>query len=197
MDYMVELSNIAKNNGGIFETKTATSYGISKMMLSKLCKQKEIVRVARGQYILSDDIEDELLALSNRSEKIVFSHETALFLHGLSDRTPFENSFTVPSTYTASAAIRHNHKTYYIKPDLFDLGKTEIMTARGNMVPAYDIDRTICDIVRSRNKIGTETFLFSLKQYAASPKKDLNKLSIYAKKLHVETIIRQYMEVLL
>lgn len=77
------------------------------------------------------------------------------------------------------------------------MGKTILKTPAGNDVPAYDLERTICDVIRSRNKIGTETFLAALKMYAASPKKDLNKLNVYAKKLRVANVLRQYLEVLL
>ena len=86
---------------------------------------------------------------------------------------------------------------YYIKPELFELGKTELKTPAGNLVPCYDLERTICDVIRSRNKLGTETFLAALKLYAANPKKDLNKLNSYAKKMRVANVLRQYLEVLL
>ena len=96
-----------------------------------------------------------------------------------------------------SAAIKAECKVYYIKPELFLLGKTTLRTPSGNDVAAYDLERTICDVIRSRNKIGTETFLAALKLYAASPKKDLNKLNTYAKKMRISNILRQYLEVLL
>ena len=86
---------------------------------------------------------------------------------------------------------------YYIKPELFELGKTVVQTPAGNPVPCYDLERTICDVIRSRNKLGTETFLAALKLYAATPKKDLNKLNSYAKKMRVSNVLRQYLEVLL
>lgn len=197
MDYIVELNNIAKNNGGIIETKIAAKHGISKAMLHKLCKENKIQRIVRGQYVLPDDIQDELLSISKRSEKIVFSHETALFLHGISDRTPFEHTVTAPSGCIPSTSIKSECKVYYIKQELFSLGKILLNTPAGNSVPVYDMERTICDIIRSRNKVGTETYLSALKMYAASPKKDLNKLNTYAKQMRVEKLIRQYLEVLL
>ena len=197
MDYIAELTAIAREHGGIIETKIAAERGISKAMLYKLCRNNRLYRVVQGQYILPNDMQDELLAINNRSERIVFSHETALFLHGISDRTPFEHTITVPSDYTPSASIKAECKIYYIKPELFDLGKTTLKTPAGNDVPAYDLERTICDVIRSRNKLGTETFLAALKLYAASPKKDLNKLSAYAKQMRVANVLRQYLEVLL
>ena len=197
MDYMTELTAIAQEHGGIIETKIAATHGISKAMLYKLCRENKIHRVVQGQYILPDDMQDELLSISRRSNQIIFSHETALFLHGISDRTPFEHTITVPSDYSASAAVKNECKVYYIKEELFDLGRTILSTPAGNKVPAYDLERTICDMIRSRNRVGTETFLATLKLYAASPKKDLNKLYSYAKKMRVGNVLRQYLEVLL
>lgn len=197
MDYMNELASIAKEHGGIIETRNAIAQGVSKAMLSKLCKAEKIHRVAQGQYILPDEMQDELLSISKRTERIIFSHETALFLHGISDRTPFEHTVTVPSDYTPSVVIKAACKIYYIKPELFELGKTVLRTPSGNEVPAYDLERTICDCIRSRNKLGTETFLAALKLYAANPQKDLNKLNTYAKKMRVANVLRQYLEVLL
>ena len=197
MNFMEELAAIAKDHGGIIDTKTAAEHGISKAMLYKLCKNEKIHRIVKGQYILPDELEDELLSISKRSDRIIFSHETALFLHGISDRTPFEHTITVPSDRPPSASIKAECKIYYIKPDLFDLGKSTMPTPAGNMVPVYDLERTICDVIRSRNKLGTETFLAALKMYAANPKKNLNKLNEYAKQLRVANVLRQYLEVLL
>ena len=197
MDYMSELAAIANSHGGIIETKVAAEHGVSKAMLYKLCKQEKIHRIVNGQYILPDDMQDELLLISRRSDNVIFSHETALFLHGISDRTPFEHTITVPSDYAPSAAVKAECKVYYIKPELFEMGRTILITPAGNEVPAYDLERTICDVIRSRNKLGTETFLAALKLYAANPKKDLNKLNIYAKQMRVSNVLRQYLEVLL
>ena len=197
MDTMAELTAIAQEHGGLIETKIAVAHGISKAMLSKLYKENRLHRIAQGQYILPDDMQDELLSISKRSKQIIYSHETALFLHGISDRTPFEHTITVPSDYTPSVAIKSECKVYYIKPELFALGRTTLKTPAGNDVPAYDLERTICDVIRSRNKLGTETFLSALKLYAANPKKDLNKLNSYAKKMRVANVLRQYLEVLL
>ena len=197
MDYITELAAIASEHGGIIEAKIAAQHGISKAMLYKLCKEEKIHRIVKGQYILPDDMQDELLSISKRSDKIIFSHETALFLHRISDRTPFEHTITAPSGCIPSAAIKSECKVYYIKPELFDLGRTILQTPAGNNVQAYDLERTICDVIRSRNKVGTETFLASLKMYAASPKKNLNKLNTYAKQMRVDKVLRQYLEVLL
>lgn len=197
MDFLKELTAIAEKNGGIIENKTALESGISRAMLSKLYSTGVIHRISRGQYVLADEMQDELLSLSRRSRYIIFSHETALFLHGISDRTPFEHTVTIPSDRVLANSLQEECKVYYIKRELFELGKTTLPTPAGNLVPAYDLERTICDAVRSRNRIGTETFLAALKAYAANPKKDLNRLNTYAKQMRLGNVIRNYLEVLL
>ncbi len=197
MDVVRELALLAEAHGGIIETKVAERHDISRTMLFALHKKEKLRRIAQGQYIFPDDIQDELLSLSRRSKKIVFSHETALFLHGFSDRTPFEHTITIPSAAVVSPEIRAECKVYYIKPELFELGKTVLKTTQGNKVPAYDLERTVCDLIRSRSRVGTETFLHALKLYASSPAKDLHRLYGYAKQLHVANVLRRYLEVLL
>lgn len=191
------LRSLFDQESKIITTKAAEAAGISRAMLSKLCKAGTIQRISQGQYMLVDDMPDELLSISLRTENLVFSHETALFLHGISDRTPFVHSITTPANRVPSPALREECKVYYIKPEMFDLGRTKMTTPFGNQVPCYDLERTVCDIIRSRNKMGTETFLAALKQYAASPKKDLNRLNFYAKKMSLTNVVRQYLEVLL
>ena len=197
MDRVKILRALAAENGGIIHNQAASVCGIPRQTLAKLCADGVLQRVSRGQYIFSDDIQDDLLAIGNRSAHLIFSHETALFLHGISDRTPFEHTVTVPSDRVPSRRIAAGCKVYYIKPELFTLGETRLTTPMGNQVRAYDLERTICDIVRSRNKVGTETFLAALKAYAASPKKDLNRLNDYARQLRVAGVVRKYLEVLL
>lgn len=197
MDHISILKAVASQNGGIISTKAAEAGGVSRAMLSILNKQGKIQRIAQGQYILAKDIQDDLLSIDIRSDSLVFSHETALWLHGISDRTPFVHSITVPTGKMPSKAIRDECKIYYIKPELFEIGRTTLQTPCGNTVSAYDLERTICDCVRSRNKMGSETFLAALKTYAARKDKNLNLLYDYATKLRIAGVLRQYLEVLL
>lgn len=197
MNFVEELKSMAESNGGIIETDVAAKRGISRAMLSKLYKKNIIQRITRGQYCFPDELPDELLSISLRSDSIVFSHETALFLHGISDRTPFEHSITVPTGFIPSVSLQKTCKIYSVKPELLSLGKTNLLTPFGNNVSGYDLERTVCDIIRSRSRVGSETFLAALKMYAASPQKDLNRLNTYAKKMKISGIVKKYLEVLL
>ena len=191
------LNEIANKNNGLILTKTAVESGITRANLSRLCKIGKLTRIASGQYILPENLNDEMLSLQMRSKLIIFSHESALFLNKISDRVPFEHTVTIPSSKTFSRSISEECKIYYIKDELHELGKVQLHTTIGNLVWAYDIDRTVCDIIRSRSRIADETFLSALKMYATSPHKNLSNLSLYASKIGILRQIRKYLEVLL
>lgn len=197
MNSLEILREISNEKNGLIQTKDAIARGVTRSNLSKLCKSGKITRIVNGQYILNDELNDEMLSLQIRSKLIIFSHESALFLNGISERTPFEHTVTIPTSKTLSRSIDEQCKIYYIKDELWELGKTQMPTTMGNLVWTYDMDRTICDIIRSRRRIADETFISSLKQYAISPKKNLAKLSLYADKMGVLQQVRKYLEVLL
>ena len=74
---------------------------------------------------------------------------------------------------------------------------TTAQTPFGHDVPVYDMERTICDVLRSRRHIEMQTFQGALKTYARRGDKDLRTLLRYAKMFRVEKILRQYLGVLL
>jgi len=73
----------------------------------------------------------------------------------------------------------------------------EKKTTFGNNVRCYNMERTICDFLRSRNRCDEETLISAVKNYAVSKDKNLSVLSEYAKRLRVEKSLKHYLEVLL
>ena len=140
-------------------------------------------------------VADELYFISRRQPRFVFSHLTALFLHGLADRTPFRHCATVSSDTTVSRWMRSRVKCFYISPALYDVGRTEVNTQFGNKVPCYDVERTICDIINSRSRMDEESVIAALRNYAANRRKDLARLGEYAARLGMEEKVRRTLEV--
>lgn len=189
--------NEMKKNNNIITTAHAMEIGISKALLSKYAKQGLVERVRQGVYIIPNSIHDDMFTLVLRSDNIILSHESALFLLGLSDRTPFEHSVTIPTNTSLSRTLKNECKCYYIAPELHQIGLIEVKTTFGNTVRCYNAERTICDLIRSRNRLDEETVLSSIKNYMAFKDKDLNRLSQYAALFHVDKKIKTYLEVLL
>lgn len=186
-----------KNNNNMITTAQAVELGFTRSLLSWYVKKGVLERGRRGVYILSDSIHDDMYTLMLRSDKIIFSHDTALFLNGLSERTPFIHSVTIPSNTKLSNLLREECVCYYIKPELHQVGVIKKKNTLGNEVRCYNAERTICDLLRSRNRLDQETVISAIKNYAVSSDKDLNLLAVYASQFGVDKILKKYMEVLL
>lgn len=192
-----QLDLLFKQNYGIVKTAQVLEHGIAKHTLYAYATKNGIEQVAHGIYISPDAWTDTMYILHLRCAQGVFSHESALFLHNLTDREPSEYSVTVKTGYNPASLKADGVKVYTIKKELHDVGVIEMNTPFGHTVPAYDAERTICDIIRSRSGIEMQTFQDALKQYTAWKEKDLRKLMHYAQMFKVEKILRQYLEVLL
>jgi predicted transcriptional regulator of viral defense system len=181
----------------MFAASQAVEAGLHRQELVNFVKLGVLERAERGVYVSPGGLDDVLFWMQQRAEKIVYSHETALFLHRMTDRIPIRYSITVPSSYKASKALKKFCKIYYIKQNLIDLGKTEQSSGMGHTIVTYDIERTLCDVIRSRNKIDGQIVIEALKQYSQSSNKDLHRLYKYAGKLGIDKILHRYLEVLL
>ncbi|WP_425057941.1 hypothetical protein SCACP_25160 [Sporomusa carbonis] len=192
-----EILQEMKKNNNVITTSQVLQLGYSKALLTKYVKAGLLERSGHGVYILPDAVNDDMYALMLRSSKIIFSHDTALFLNGLSERTPFRHTVTIPSDSALPASIKDECTCFYIKPELHRLGMIEKKTTFGNTVRCYNMERTICDFLRSRNRCDEETVISAVKNYVVSKGKNLNLLADYAKRLRVEKALKRYMEVLL
>ena len=190
------LQEIKKNNNMI-TTSQVLRLGFSKTILTKYVKAGLLERSGHGVYTLPDSVVDDMYLLMLHSDKIIFSHDSALFLNGLSERTPFKHTVTIPSDSALPKSIKDECICFYIKPELHNLGKIEKKTTFGNIVRCYNKERTVCDLLRSRNRSDEETVIAAIKNYVASTDRDLNVLSSYAERLKVDKELKKYLEVLL
>ena len=191
------LDNLVENGNGYLCTSQVVDAGVSKPTLAEYVSQRKMERVAQGVYLAEDAWPDELYLLCLSNSRIVFSHETALMLHDLMEREPKTTSVTVKAGYNASHLRRKGIRVYQVKPDVYDLGIVDVQTSFGNTVRAYDMDRTICDILRFKDTMDVQVFQYAMKEYMASTHKNLNHLMEYAKRLRIESVMRTYTEVML
>ncbi len=176
----------------------AREHGISKFKFYKYICDNHLEQVSHGVYTAPDQWVDELYLLHRRCPNAVFSHDEAFYYHGLTDREPIKHTLTIYSGYNAHRLTADGScKIYTIKKDLLEVGKTMVTDYSGNPIPIYNLERTVCDLVRSRNSIEIQEFNSVLKAYIARKDKNLNVLMEYAAMFRVQNILRRYMEVLL
>jgi len=189
-------SVLVKNNGTV-TTAQANYAGISNERLRLLVKSGELERVSFGVYISPDEFVDKMYAIQLRRPRIIYSHETALFLHDLTDRDPIKYTVTVPTGYNATRLKEDGLKVFAIKRELHNVGVTRLSTMFGHMVVVYGLERTICDCLRSRNQMDIAVVTDAIKRYTRRKEKNLNTLMQMAETFSVTKPLRSYMEVLL
>lgn len=192
-----KILEILKKNNGVITTSEVTEAGISRGSLKHLVETGILERAARGVYQLADVWDDEMYHLQVRYKKGIFSGETALYLHDLTDRTPMRFQMTFPNSYNLTNVKNENIKCNRVIKKLYDMGSVDIKTPTGNLVRAYNMERTLCDIIRTQSNTDIQIVSEAFKRYAKRNDKNIPLLSEYAKKLRVEAKLRSYMEVLL
>ncbi len=197
MNQFEKLDLLMEKYGGTIQTFQVIENGISKPTFYAYVKERGLEQASHGIYVLPDVWTDTMYLLHLRCSQAVFSHETALFFHDLTDREPLKYTVTVRTGYNPSRLQEDGFQVYTVKKDLHDVGVMDMQTPFGHSVPVYDMERTICDLLRSRRNIEIQTFQDALKQYARRKDKNLRMLMKYATLFHVEKILRPYLEVLL
>ncbi len=192
-----KILDYAKENNGYITTKETESLEINSTFLSNLVNDKKLERVGTGIYKLPEYPIDNFYILSKSSKNMCYSHATALYLHSMSDRIPLVYDITVPYNYSGNLLKEKNVSLRYVNDDIFDLGMVDIKTINGLTVKCYDLERTICDIIKDKKNMDKEIYSKGLKEYAKSKNKDILKLIKYAKKLDIEEEVLELMEVLL
>jgi len=188
---------IAQNNNGVITTSMVVEAGISRGILKYLVDKGRLEKSERGVYILPEVLDDEIYNLQNRFKRGIFSHETALYLWDLTDRTPNNYDMTFPSSYNLTNPKHENIKCTQCKKEWYYLGLDVVNTPSGNEVYTYNIERTLCDILRSNHNSDIQIVSESFKRYVARKDKNLSRLSEYAKIFNLEEKIQSYLEVLL
>lgn len=197
MNINAAIREALEENDNMITTTQIRSMGYSRQLLTKYVKAGILERCRHGVYMLPETVHDDMYTLMMRSDDIIFSHDTALFLNGLSERTPFQHTVTLPSNKRLPRSLEDECVCFYVKPELHHVGVIECKTTFGHVVRCYNPERTICDFLRSRSRCDEEMVIDAIKKYAAYEKKDLNLLSLYAAQFRVTREARRYMEVLL
>lgn len=197
MNQFEQLDQLMKEHGGTIQTAQVVEAGISKPAFYAYVKENGLEQAAHGVYVSPDAWTDAMYLLHLRCRQAVFSHETALFFHDLTDREPVKYSVTVKTGYNPSRLREDGFQVYTVKKELHEVGVTTMETPFGHPVLVYDMERTVCDLLRSRRNVEMQVFQDALKQYARRKDKNLRTLMQYAALFHVEKMLRQYLEVLL
>ncbi len=181
---------------GSITVARVTEAGLHRSVLQEFVKSGEIYRFGRGLYVQNNAWEDDFCLLQRKYGRGIYSHETALYLLGYSDRTPAKYTMTFPKGYNAPSLKQANLIVKRVVPKNYESGKIKIESPSGNPICVYDLERTLCDILRGSD-VDVQIVVEAMKRYAMSKNKNIHKLMTYAELLRVKPKVLRYMEVLL
>ena len=194
MKYENKIFNLFQN--GYLNTKDVVNNNIPRFYLTKLTKENKIERVSRGIYVRKDELVYEFVILQSKSKNAIYSNATALYLYGLSNRIPIKYDITINNGYNGSLQKNKSVNLFYTKRELLNLGVINHKLDSGNVIRMYDLDKTICDIIKNKKKIDAELFNKAIREYFYGKEKNTLKLYEYARKMNIYNKVRNTFEVL-
>ncbi|MCQ2975912.1 MAG: hypothetical protein MJ211_14015 [Bacteroidales bacterium] len=192
-----KILSVFQDNNYIVSAKVLKDNGFDRYQVEQYLQDEILLKVGYGLYCLKDNVPDEFSMIQSRSEKIIFSHSTALYLLGMSDRVPGVFNVTIPQGYNVTKIKRDfdNIDFNYSKADWWSLGVSKVATPQGFEVSVYDKERSILDIIRNKSKVDYQIYIQAIKEYF-STQKNFRKILKYSKVMNLEDKVRMYIEMI-
>jgi predicted transcriptional regulator of viral defense system len=132
-----KILHMAETHQGMITSTQVTEAGIPRRCLSSMVHNGLLVRVERGVYTLPETWEDELFILQWRFSRGIFSHETALYLHAMTDRTPSRYTMTFPFGYNPGNVLKRGVVAKVANEETYPLGIMTLASPSGNSLKVY------------------------------------------------------------
>lgn len=187
---------IMKENNEIITPSKLEETGISRVYLSRMEREGIIEKIDRGIYVTKDFKYDEYYLFQLKYPKAIFSYNTALYFYEMTERTPIKMDVTVYREYNPHR-FKDLVNVYKISKELYNLGIIEKKSPQGMKVKTYNLERTVCDIIKDKNSLDIEIRNKAIKKAIKSKEFNASKMFKYAKKMHIYDKVKNYMEAII
>lgn len=185
-----------RDNGGIMTTKELTNHGVSHYFIKRMLDESIIETVKRGIYKLSNYHLDEDLEVLTMIPKGVLCMFTSASKHELTTQIPYQYHVAIPKKSKVRLPSYPPVKLYYWYTSQYSLGITEIKQDNRKFL-LYDPEKTVCDFLKFKNKIGLDVSKEILKTYLNGKSRNIDKLVKYSRELRIYSVVDQFLKVLL
>jgi len=191
-----KILKIFADKGGIIKLKEITTQGINKYHLLKLLEIGEVEKIKHGFYKLTDYALNEYLEIKKYIPNGLICLYSAWNYHNLTTYVPHEYHIAIEKKSKIRLPDYPPIKLYYWDKSVLRIGNTN-MRINDIFLDVYDLEKSVCDAVRFRNKIGKDILNEVLTEYLKRGDKNIDKLIKYSKLLKIERILKNYLDVLL
>lgn len=190
------IQQLFERGGGIVRAKTLLENGVSYYDIDGLLAAEVIVRLKRGVYKWADRETDEMAEVARMVPGGVFCLFSAAFYYGLTTTIPARHHVAIPGDRKVALPSYPPIQLYFWNKTPYSLGVTTADLA-GGRIHLYDLEKTVCDVIRHRNKIGLEVLKEILRNYLDQEDRNLNRLHAYARQLNMFNKVDAFVTMLL
>ena len=185
------INEVMKRHHGYITSSELDKMEIHRMYLQMLLRKKLIRKVETGVYLDINKVNDKLYSYRLWNDHFIYSHMTALYLYDYINVIPGKYDITVISDYHNPKLVANN--IFYVNKDIYSIGRKRIKTKQGNYAYCYDLERTICDLIRSIKRLDKKIVKKAVIKYLSSKECNINKVCNYARKLNVYDEVNKYL----
>ncbi|MFV0289213.1 MAG: type IV toxin-antitoxin system AbiEi family antitoxin domain-containing protein [Mycoplasmatales bacterium] len=189
------LIEILSETGLVFRTKELNEQGLSNYEIGKLVTEGIIEKLYQGVYTLGDIDNLKLTDINVIVENGIISLKSAAFYYKLTTEEEGKITITLNRDQKPPKIPFDLFSYYYTTSRFYDIG-LKIIDQNGRKIKIYDVERTVCDILRHRAKYDSYLIREILENYLKSEVYDIDKLIMYAKELRIYNVLKQYLEIL-
>lgn len=185
--------------GAIFRTVQALKQGIHRRDLYKLRDEGVLEQISRGLFRQSNQSTlsaPDLVIVAARSPHAVICLISALSFHKITTQIPRRVAIAIQKGTRVPKIDWPPISVHKFSNESYSTGIEEHQIDDVT-VRVYNVEKTLVDCFKFRNKIGMDVVLEALKLYKENGKCDMNSLYSYAKICRVEKAIMPYLESML
>ena len=194
---MEKLEELFVQNKGYLTSKLIRGNRSLYYQLKTMLDNEKVVQIKRGLYRHVDFAEeaswDEACKIAPQAVICLFS---AWRFYELSTQIPTEIHIAIPAKNKVLLPDYPPVKLYYWEKRFYETGVVKT-TYNGEEISIYDIEKSVCDAIRYRNKVGIDMTSEVLKNYLKRKDRNLDKLMKYAENMRIATVLNQYLTMML
>jgi predicted transcriptional regulator of viral defense system len=187
MEKLIEKFN---NNFGLLKSKEITGRSEWRT-LNKMLNDHSASKVKRGLYRINEYAHDNsMIEISYFVSNGVFCMFSAWFFYGLTTTVPYENHIAVTQNRKIKLPEYPPIRLYYLSDKYYQLGIQQV-NINNQPVKMYDLEKSVCDAVRFRNKVGMDITIEVVRNYVQRKKdRNFDKLIKYAGQLRIDKLLQ-------
>jgi predicted transcriptional regulator of viral defense system len=193
------VEKVFADNHGYASTTSLLRAGADSRLLQKMVLDSQIVKIKRGLYKSLSYVPgsaEDMIDLAAAMPNGVFCLFTALAYHDLTTYNPPEFNIAIDrDAYKPVLPEYPPVKVFYFSKERYRTGMITV-EIEGYPVKIFDPEKTICDCIRYRNKIGLDMMQEALRAYMSRKNRNIQKLWQYSELLKIKSVIKPYLEAL-